>query len=181
MTVAAATRAHRTSATPLRPSLVKTRIQAGQRTTTSIEVGDDDRSKLSSKELRLASYFESVFSSTPHRLVYNANWENGTDYLNGIVQDQALFDQLEIGERASFVDNHGRRALAICTPMGIACVFERYTDQPWTLAYHMPLPLVRCGLFDSDSGRLTEESLRTLFLIGGLLNNINSQMAALVD
>lgn len=175
--MSAAARAQRFAATPLRPSLVKTRIEGGLRTTTAIELGNSDRSQLSPNELRLADYFESVFNETSHRLAYNANWANHTDHLNHIVDDEQLARQLEIGERGSFVDDHGRRAMVINTPMGNICVFERFTDQPWTLAFHVPASLLRCGLFESSSGRLDEEQLRTLFLIGGLLTNINSQMA----
>lgn len=164
--------------TRLRPAVQTTQAsRAGLRKVTSEELPQLTREELPSDLRRLAGYFESVFFTTPRRVAFKPQWKNDTDHLDHIVDDTQLAQELELGERATFVDDNGRRAIVINTPMGCACVFERYTDQPWTLAQNAPHELILAGVLES-SGGLDEERLRTFFLLGGLLSHINSQMAA---
>lgn len=69
--------------------------------------------------------FDSVLSSTE----FNSAWKNGTGYMDGLVHDQSLMDEMPIGDRVKFEDDHGRRAIAIKTRYGIAVLFERYSPK----------------------------------------------------
>ena len=68
------------------------------------------------------TYFNSEFVKCD--IAYKAEWENGTGYLNGLV-DEAL-PQLEIGEIARTVTEKGRRVLVVKTRFGNVVLFERY-------------------------------------------------------
>lgn len=59
---------------------------------------------------------------------YSAEWENGTGYLNGLM-DEAL-PELEEGEIARSITEKGRRILVVKTCFGNVVLFERFIPTP---------------------------------------------------
>ena len=70
-----------------------------------------------------ARYYDATLSSTE----FNSQWKNGTGYLDRLVHDQSINDELSVGDIVKFTDDYGRRAIAIKTRYGIAVLFERYS------------------------------------------------------
>lgn len=72
--------------------------------------------------------FMRAFNSTVARLQCKPEWANGTGYFNHAVYDEELKTQIPLGDRGTFVDGYGRKALVLHTRLGIAVVFERYSE-----------------------------------------------------
>lgn len=71
--------------------------------------------------------FKRLFDSIPSSTGFDPAWKNGTGYMDGIVHDKSLIDELAIGDIVKFTDDHDRRAIAVKTRYGIAVLFERYS------------------------------------------------------
>ena len=74
-----------------------------------------------------AEKFCSKFYSISTIIEFNPSWKNGTGYLdnavNGIHQIVLL-----AGSEATFIDDDGRRAIAVGTEFGTIVMFERYKE-----------------------------------------------------
>lgn len=80
---------------------------------------------MSNAQETFARYFNSVLSTTG----FNPAWSNGTGYLDGIVHDQSINDELPVGDIVKFTDDNNRRGIAVKTRYGIAVLFERYCPE----------------------------------------------------
>ena len=80
---------------------------------------------MNNSQTAFAKVFDSILSTTQ----YNPEWANGTGYMDGLVNDESLMSEMDIGERVKFTDDDGRRAIGVKTRHGIAVVFERYSPE----------------------------------------------------
>lgn len=56
---------------------------------------------MNNPQTTFAQQFDSIKSTTE----FNSEWSNGTGYLDGIVHDQSVIDEMGVGERVKFSDD----------------------------------------------------------------------------
>lgn len=86
----------------------------------------------------LEHLFEYTFENTLQEIRFSSEWENGTGYLDHIVEADL---GLDVGEMGWSVDDNARRILIIATPLGNVAFFERYTPgtgSPFVVVAHAP-------------------------------------------
>ena len=124
---------------------------------------------MNNSQTAFAQAFDSIKSTTE----YNSEWANGTGYMDGIVHDQSVIDEMGVGERVKFVDDLGRRAIGIKTRHGIAVVFERYIPEDGVRSQvivsnvpHAVRPLLREGqLSANDIDNAVNEHINVAHLV----------------
>lgn len=79
-----------------------------------------------------------IVASTAIPVEFNANWSNGTGYLNGIVTDTTLSSLHPAGSVLGTTCPHGRPILIIPTAVGNVAVFQRYSDRTDVLVSNLP-------------------------------------------
>lgn len=93
---------------------------------------------------------------------FNANWGNGTGYLNGAVNDMELNKRYPAGTVLSSTCPGGRTILIVTTPVGNVVVFQRYSDRTDIIVSNIPEG-VRMMFEDAGHAQLSKEEAR-LFL-----------------
>lgn len=96
---------------------------------------------------------------------YNAEWENGTGYLDGIVQGLGEVET-ELGKIYSSVSPKGRKIIAIPTELGVVAAFVRYTNRQDIIAWHASHAMRRFIDGYADSA-LDAKDLEFLFGVPG--------------
>lgn len=109
--------------------------------------------------------FLAAFGSTIHRLTFKPSWHNGTGYFDAAVHDEDVLRQLPLGERGSFVDDQGRKALVLHTSFGLVMVFERYNDGPVPLVCNYDDRLRSLSPFDEHVGAMKLHHVQDLLLL----------------
>lgn len=91
-------------------------------------------------------------------------WPNETGYMNGVVNDTSIWNDIKGGLCRS-IDPSGRRMLIAQTPFGNICVFERKPQaldaDPVVWVSNTPLEISRSGLL--PSGAVSEQSMHIFF------------------
>ena len=89
---------------------------------------------------------------------FKDDWKNGTGYLDGAMRDATMISGPH-GSVVKFIDNFGRRAIAIKTRFGNVVIFQRYTDRDQVFAMNCPS---RITAFLGFSGALDFSKLESL-------------------
>lgn len=105
--------------------------------------------------------FHIVFNNSVTETPYRAEWENGTGYLNGLMRDISLIDNLEQGKIVKSVRPEGGRILMTKTRVGMVVAFERTQGGTTFIAHNIPLSLKL--YLDLDNGPLNEKDFLDLF------------------
>lgn len=112
-----------------------------------------------------AVLFNAIFCQITERLPFKESWSNGTGYFDGVMHDEELNECLNPGERACFVDPHGRKAIILKTRFGLAVIFERYKGpNNRVFARHLSDELRKLELVDVCGG-MSLQDMRTLLMI----------------
>lgn len=71
----------------------------------------------------MSKHFDEVYAAVTTTLAFDKGWKNDTGYLDKFVHADV---GLRPGDMAKFIDDYGRRAVAVGTRHGNVVVFERY-------------------------------------------------------
>lgn len=135
-------------------------------------------------EKNVSDYFNALFADNTRvsqGLPYNADWENGTGYMDGLEDDP--LPTMQFGEVARTTTPKGRRILVVKTRLGNVTVFERYVPQAngkltGPIVINCATPLHRGGLVGNE-GSQSVDQLVHIFDDGTWPNNVGKRLESI--
>ena len=128
-----------------------------------------------SEQNEVCGDFGIAFNNIQKMIEFNTAWTKGySGYWDGaITGDQAV--SLNAGEVAKTMDDHGRRAIFIGTPSGVAVLFDRYQQddgKPYGLINYQVPGCKKLRWFFGQAGQCNLHQLYQLIEAGNPSSNV---------
>ena len=133
-----------------------------------------------SEQNEVCGDFGIAFNNIQKMIEFNTAWTKGySGYWDGAVTgDQAV--SLNAGEVAKTMDDHGRRAIFIGTPSGVAVLFDRYQQddgKPYGLINYQIPQCEKLHWFFGHAGRCSSQQLRQFIDPNDPIDNVGAVLA----